>query len=415
MYGSHTTLFQTYITLSMLLDFSAILLNALIAYVLQKHRKTSIITFWFIYCLSICDVMIGVTGLVYHSLRLTSNLVPEQSFWNLAANFVFIFQHYFFQTSGQIIVIVAVDRYIHMKYLNKYSRIMTQSRARLIILFSFIFGTLVVTPYHALSGDLCASYNFGINVARATFTLLIYVIYLRTYCSIRRQLAPIQVGKGNNIGPRNDPNRICERQNESSCAQRCSASSQKQSGEVYDSLTSANVPLSCALTQRVSVLQPQNNAFVLPQCFKITPVKVFGNGETPDETRAPVNVPVFVENNIDYIAAGLKAGSDKVMERKQAPKTKDQKVQANQKLLPRKAAPDQGFLKAIMLIFLSLFICYLPFFVCDFYIFATRNREAIIETIALIAVLFNSSLNAIILIAFSKEMQRNLKTIFVME
>ena len=398
----------------MLLDVSAILLNVLIAYMLKKHKKTSIITFWFIYCLSICDVMVGVTGLVYHSLWLTSNLVPEQSFWNLAASFVFIFQHYFSQTSGQLIVIVAVDRYIHMKYLNKYSRIMTQSRARLIILFSFIFGTLVITPLYALSGDLRASYNFGINVARATFTLLIYVIYLKTYCSIRRQLAPLQVGKGNNIGPCNDPNKIYERQNEASCAQRCSGSLQKQSGEVYDSLTSANVPLSCALTQRVSALQPQNNAFVLPQCCTISPVKDFANAETPDETRAPVNVPVFVENDIDYIAAGLKAGSDKVMERKQVPKTKSQIVQANQKLLPRKAAPEQDFLKAIMLIFLSLFICYLPFFVCDFYIFFTQDREAIIETIAFIAVLFNSSLNAIILIAFSKEMRRNLKTIFVM-
>ena len=414
MYDSHTMLFQIYIALSMLLDVSAIILNALIACILKKYKKTSIITFWFIYCLSISDVMVGVTGLMYHSLWLTSKLVPEQSVWNLTATFVFIFHHYSFQISGQLIVIIAVDRYIHMKHLNKYSRIMTQSRSRLILLFSVIFGTLVVIPLYVLSGSLRDSYNFSINVTRATFTLLIYVIYIKTYCSIRRQLAPLQIGKGNNIGPRHDPHKTSEHRNESSCAQNCSCSLQPKLGEVNNSLKSASCPLPCALTQRVSVFQPQNNAFTLPQCSAISLVKDIANGEIPDETREVSNGARFLENDIDYVATNLKVECGKVMDRKQAPKTKEQKDQANQKLQLRKAAPEQDFLKAIVLIFLTLFICYLPFFVYDFYIFATKDREAIMETIALITVLLNSSLNAIILIAFSKEMQRNIKAVFVM-
>ena len=54
----------------LLLDVSSIVLNGFVEYVLKKHKKTRIVTFCFIYYLSISDVMVGLTELSYHSLQL---------------------------------------------------------------------------------------------------------------------------------------------------------------------------------------------------------------------------------------------------------------------------------------------------------------------------------------------------------
>ena len=90
-----------------------------------------------------------------------------------------------------------------------------------------------------------------------------------------------------------------------------------------------------------------------------------------------------------------------------------QRLQKNKKLQTRSFTPEQDFLKAIMLIFLTLFICYIPFFIYKFYSFATSPPSDMIKDIIYNFVVLNSSLNAIILIAFNKEMKRNIKVILV--
>ena len=79
----------------------------------------------------------------------------------------------------------------------------------------------------------------------------------------------------------------------------------------------------------------------------------------------------------------------------------------------RRATPEQEFRKAIIFIFLALFICYIPHFFRKFYELASKEKNFILSMISYIGLMLNSSLNGIILIAFNKEMQRNIKSIFV--
>ena len=421
MSGNYTTLFQIYIALSILLDISAITLNGLVGYVLKKHKKTSIITFWFLYCLSVSDVMVGVTGLAYHLLRLMLSPQRGRPSSNVAITVTGVFLHYFFVTSGNLLFIIAVDRCIHMKYLNKYSSIMTQFRARLIMLFCILFGILITIPIFALSETFRASYNVGVNVFRTTFTLLIYVIYMKTYFSIRRQLAALKLGKTNNTALLQEPDNITKVQRKLTSSQQCSSFSKVKVDLVMDSVRSPNSSLSRALTREDEALQSQSYAFVPPKCPAACLPQLTDNKENTDDRRVILTISRLNQEllNSDHIknystcrVINIIAKSDKAKETRQTTTSNKLKLGMNQKSKLRKVIPEQDFRRAIIFMFLALFICYLPYLAHKFYFFATESRNAVVSVMAAVGVLLNSSLNAIILIACNKELQRNITVIF---
>ena len=116
MSGSQLTLFLIYIATSLLLDTLAIFLNGLVAYVLEKHKKARFATFWFVFCLSTSDVMVSTASLVYNSLWLKGSLVSGNLSSNAGASFIFKSLHYLFEISVQLVLTIAVDRYVHTKY-----------------------------------------------------------------------------------------------------------------------------------------------------------------------------------------------------------------------------------------------------------------------------------------------------------
>ena len=402
------------ITLSMVLDVSAILFNGLVAYVIKKHKKTSSITFWFLYCLSISDILVGVAGLAYQLSMLLRILDFQKSSWSLIAAYAYRLQHYFIEISGQLIVIIAIDRYIHMKYLTKYSRIMTHSRARLIVLIGILFGIVVIVPIYELSERHSALYDFGTNVGRVTCTLLIYALYIKMYLRMRRQYTTLKIGKRNCIAICREPDKIRQCQSKPSSDQHYNDSLNRKVNTVFDTFKTQNTSFPCASTKGASVLQPKSNVFVLPQQSEAGLGKGICNSERQNDGGVTESVDHIVQNERTYRAADINTESPEATKSRQAIKAdKRQRLQMNQKLQTRSFTPEQDFLKAIMLIFLTLFICYIPFFIYKFYSFATNPPSDMIKDIIYNFVVLNSSLNAIISIAFSKEMKRNIKAIFV--
>ena len=403
----------TYIPLyaisSLLLDVSAIVLNGLIAYVLKKHKKTEIMTFWFIYCLSISDIFVGVSGIICESMWLIWSLgFRNSSSWWLMHAYLWQLQHYFFQTSLQLIIIIAADRYIHMKYLKKYRGIMTRSRARFIMLFSIVFGIVVIIPFSVLSTKCSALYSLIINTIRATCGPLAGILYLKTYFAIRRNFTALQVGKGGCIAPFHNLESVYQCQN----VQHCRDFLKENLCEAHDSSTRSSNSQSCALAEGAASAPPDDNVFVLPHDSSTSPAKTTTYEGIQNYAMAIESVPGFVEGKSCDRSAQLHAETHEMMELRKASKSKSQIVQVNQKLSSRESAPEQTVRRAAMLIFLALFICYMPIFILQVYNFATNNLSSILEFISYTCVLLNSSLNAVLLIAFNKEMKRNVKTIF---
>ena len=410
MSGFQRTFNILFITISILLDISAILLNGLIAYLIKKHKKTSFIPFWFIYCLSICDIIVGITGLVFHLSLPTWSLASHQPSWSLISVFAFIVHHYFIQISGELILAIAIDRYINMKYLKKYSTVMTKSRAWYIIVFCIAFGIVAVVPVYTLSEERRAAFDLGINAFRVCCTFFIYVMYVKTYIIIRRRHSSLQSGTKNKVAPSHEPEKIFEYQSKQSNTRCTSESLEVKLSLDYDSFERPKSYLSCTSEKRASFFPPKNIAFISPQYFSTSPAKVACKRE---ETNGKTGkMPCDVENLFNNWVADSNAESVEVMKVRQVTNTKCQFAQVDQKLQTRMPSPEQDFLKAVLFIFLALFICYLPFFIYMLYMHATKRRNAILEAISLTAVLLNSSVNAIILIAFSKDMQRNIKAVF---
>ena len=414
MSGFEWSLFLAYTTISFLLDVSAILLNVIVAYVLKKYKKIRIITFWFIYCLSISDALVGLTGLVYHSLLIKRRLDSGKSSRSLTATSVTL-HHSFCETSGQLILIIAIDRYIHMKYLRKYCTIVTKSRARVGVLFCIVFGIAVIIPNYALPAKSRAAYNLCMNMIRATGALFICVIYITTYFKIRRQFAALQLSERSTITPFSKPDKKGEYQSKQSIAQHCNGSLQSNFDVTSDSLTAPNRYQSCAIAKGDLSLRPQSKVSIFPESSGNSSAKVTANREKPNVTETTTNISHVVGDGTSFQATGMNLGCGKAMESRQATNTEGQKVCVHHKWSLRSATPERNSLKAIMFIVLTLLICYMPYFFNKFYTFVTKDKNKIMEAASFVAVLLNSSLNAIILIAFNKEMQRNIKAIFAKE
>ena len=188
--------------ISLVLDLSSIVLNGLIAYVIKKHKKTRIVTFWFIYCLSISDLMVGATGIVHHSLLLDNFLDPINASWNLLHVVFGVLYGFFTITSWMLILIIAIDRYIHMKYPHNYSMIMTKLRARLLLLFNILFGMLVYLASMLISRASMIWLQFALHIFFTLGTFTTFFLYFMLYFLIKRQVNALQVC---HLGPTEAP------------------------------------------------------------------------------------------------------------------------------------------------------------------------------------------------------------------
>ena len=404
--GTQSALFLIYITISFLLDMSSIILNGLIAYVLKKHNKTRIVTFWFIYCLSISDVMVGVTGLTFHSSLFAFKW--NSSWVSISGKLV----KYFLETSGHLIFIVAVDRCIHMKYLNKYSTLMNQSRARLIVLLNITFCAVATTPYFVASEKFNALFELGLTIFHATLIASIYFIYLKTYSSIRRQIAALQISKRNTMPYYNKAEKRLECQDRVSTTQHCSFEVDAKMRVVHDSEKESHRPSPCLPTKDAAFLERQGDPIVVSTCSETIPISPFLKEEKYDVVRTTANLSCFLKSDVTSSVTGIDIERDEVKAAGQCTIAQTLEVGVFRQLHKRRATPEQEFRKAIIFIFLALFICYFPIFFCKFYQFASKEKNSILSVASFTGLMLNSSLNAIILIAFNKEMKKNLKSIF---
>ena len=407
MSGSQLTTILIYIAIALILDISAIFLNGLVAYVLKKHKKTSIISMWFIYCLSISDVMVGITGVLYHSLLLKLSLDSGGSPWGSLRAITGKILEYFFATSGHLIFIIAVDRCIHMRYLNKYSGIMTWSRARLIMLFNVIFSSVLIFSLFAVPDEHILLFYFCLSLFHSTFTLVIYTIYLKTYFSIKRQIVALQVGKRSKKHAGQKLDKKLEHQNKlESHAGHCNSYSKAKVDVVINSVRKS------AIGKKVTALQSQNDLFILPRNSMIDAKDLTENRDDHDSNRTIANSSYAMKSNASYQDADKEIDSLQPMETGKQSTMSGPAGVICQQPQARKATPEQEFRKAIFLIFLALLICYFPNFIHNFYSFLTKNVNSTLLATSAIAVLLNSSLNAIIFITFNKEVQKKIKAIF---
>ena len=402
---SNKLLFQISIAILILLDISAIVLNGLIAYVLKRHKKTRIITFWFIYCLSISDVMVGVTHLVHHMLLIKLFSHPRGTFLNSLDNVVWRFSEYFLSTSGRLIFIIAVDRCIHTKYLIKYSTIMTQFRAHFLLFLNGVIGLIrLIPPLLLPEGHLVRLY-FGINIVHTVGTIVIYIIYIKTYFCLKRQVATLQTLNSNDIVIQSTPDNTNQCHSGPSTAQHFNGCMKiKATKEI-------RICKTCLRTKDNVILESQQKALTFPYNAAICLCSLDNISENANDIESNEKCSDVVENLTVYPFTKVKREHAQPLENKQASKKQNLEGEFKQKQQGQRLKPDREFFKTVWLILIALFICFLPTIISRYYSFAV-GHSIVFTYVSAITMLLNSTLNAAILIARSRELKDNIKSIF---
>ena len=495
-------LFQIRIIASLVLDFSSIVLNGLIAYILKKYKKTNIVTLWFIYCLSISDFMVGATGLVYHTLLLDIALDPQIPSWNLLHTLFAAIYGYYTITSWMLILIIAVDRYIHMNYSHNYRMIMTKYRARLIMLFNVLFGILVSLPPILTHHASLIWFQFALYIFFTVGTFGTFIIYLVLYSLIKRQVSALQVCESGHASVQGGPCNGTHCRIKATSVQGCKLTMLDRHNKVfltrssvmmtrgnngYEESTKDTCHLPACNTINASNLvgnNEENNSLEQKAGYVAETLQVnqqrnmdltktledktecgctllYGeackkctNGKMNKSIKTPAGLNVHMQTHVvkqqndntdcqnrvfvlpysSYCSGSeMKFECDEfdtienivqdVNEKKACSEITADTSKAiakptvegprlHQVSRGRRTTPDEEVKKATRLILLAVFVSYVPGLIVFFYYFATEAKGVALSFISQLSVLLNSSLNAIVLIVCSKNLQRNIKTIF---
>ncbi len=177
-----------------ILGLSNIVFNGLLCHVLRKLKKLQTISYKFILIQSIADVLAGA-ALVLSELVLL--LINSDALYGKILVFARITCDAVCQFSGTMILIVAIDRYIHMKYLTKYNTIMTSRKAAIMVLnnLASCISMAVINVCGVYFKYYSKSHLFMNGFAVFVYTTT-FLVYYKAYRSVTRRVQEMNIQEG---------------------------------------------------------------------------------------------------------------------------------------------------------------------------------------------------------------------------
>ena len=169
---------------NIIMGVPGIFLNSLLSFLLWKFKKLNTISFRFIFIQSVSDVVVGITLVSSRTVFFSINDVDFdkiKSFSDIVCDTLCMF-------SGNTVLLVAIDRFLHMKLLNRYSGIMTKNRAIMLMLVNaaFCFALLIVE----IIGYFDGFYQIFVIVSNFIAIFLVATIsgiYCHTFKSVEKR------------------------------------------------------------------------------------------------------------------------------------------------------------------------------------------------------------------------------------
>ena len=164
-------------------------LNLFLCYAILKLRLLNRTSFRFILVLTISDLCTILIVEPLHFVQYTFAFIGNVSShnWQLVTQFC---GFTFGQFSGVMILIIALDRYLHMKYLNNYSSVMTEKRSTILILINAATSLICAILFTISS---IYGFFFYINIVYLFVDLAVFLIcclvYLQALIKIRTHVA----------------------------------------------------------------------------------------------------------------------------------------------------------------------------------------------------------------------------------
>ena len=179
--SSIVTLIQVY---NVLVGILSIIGNAILIWALRRTGQTKTISLKFIIIMSFSDLGVSIATVFFLSI------LPVEQYYNHCWLKLTIqaFLNTFNCFSVVMVLLIAIDRYLHMKYLERYSIIFTKRRGYFLIVTSFVLTALgsamFILPYPRLAYSILKEVYFSIMLF---FPLLIMALYYKAMRAMRRK------------------------------------------------------------------------------------------------------------------------------------------------------------------------------------------------------------------------------------
>lgn len=156
-----------------LIGFLNIVGNAFLIYALKRTGQTKTISMHYIIFMSASDVILGIAGIIL--VTMTTFEPFDKYCWLIS--FTQFTLNTWSSFSPLMVVLIAFDRYLHMKYLERYTIIVTKKRAYSLVIFAFIAATswstvlIIRFPKHITSILKSVYFSLAIPTIAAIFLL----------------------------------------------------------------------------------------------------------------------------------------------------------------------------------------------------------------------------------------------------
>ena len=181
-----------------------IFLNSLLSSLLWKFNKLNTLSFRFIFIQSVSDIIVGITLVSSRTVFFTINMVD----FDKIKTYSDIVCDTLCQFSCNTVLLVAIDRYFHMRLLTRYSEVMTKTRAVIFMLvnaaicLSFLI-IQIVGYFEGFYSMFLIFYQF----AAIFLSVIVSSIYCHTFKSIeqRTRQSNLAATGRRDAGSRRDP------------------------------------------------------------------------------------------------------------------------------------------------------------------------------------------------------------------
>ena len=162
--------------------------NSLLIWALKKTGQTKTISFQFIITMSVSDLLLGTGNLVFQMLNALHNYKIDCWVKAIFHTHISICSLY----SLIMVALIALDRYLHMRYLERYPLIVTKKRGYILntlaFLYSFAETAAFALPLRYSEPYISQAIHFVLGIP---IMLSVFILYFRAIRTLRTKASQL--------------------------------------------------------------------------------------------------------------------------------------------------------------------------------------------------------------------------------
>ena len=163
--------------------------NAILIWALKKTRQTKTISFQLIIIMSISDLAMSTASLLILLIPLIHHQNKSRC-W--AALLCQIFIKTFSQYSFMVVTLIALDRYLHMRYLERYPSVVTKKRGYCLAIASFVYAVIANIIYTLpLPNNISYIFESFTIFVGSLIGISVFVLYYKAIRAIRTKASQL--------------------------------------------------------------------------------------------------------------------------------------------------------------------------------------------------------------------------------